>query len=95
MPPFEPDRPARRTPHSWLGQKGREGDELDAVAANTEMAQKLQRNRLRRRARSHGFELRHSAYGYALIDAARRRVDDRNDLTLDEVARHLDAAPAS
>ena len=95
MPPFELDRPARKTPPGRLGQKGRESDHFDAVAANTEMAQKLQRNRLRRRARSHGFELRHSAYGYSLIDAARRRVDDRNDLTLDEVARHLDAAPVS
>jgi hypothetical protein len=65
---------------------------FDAAAANSEMAHKLQRNTLRRRARAQGLELRHSSYGYSLIDAARRRVADRNNLTLDEVARHLDAA---
>lgn len=32
-----------------------------------------------------GLELRHTTYGYALIDGARQRVDDRNDLTLDDV----------
>jgi hypothetical protein len=67
-------------------------DEFDAVAANTEMAHKLRRNSLQRRARACGLELRHSAYGYALIDSARHRVDNRNDLSLDEVAVHLDAA---
>lgn len=71
-------------------------EDFDAAAANSEMAHKLQRNALRRRARARGLELRHSAYGYSLVDADRRRVDDRNDLTLDEVAVHLDAAsPAS
>jgi hypothetical protein len=34
--------------------------------------------------------LRHSDYGYTLIDAERNRVGGRNDLTLDEVAAHLD-----
>jgi hypothetical protein len=67
-------------------------EDFDAAAANTEMAHKLRRNSLQRRARASGLELRHSAYGYALIDAARNRVDNRNDLTLDEVAVHLDAA---
>jgi hypothetical protein len=70
----------------------RRTDDFDAAAANSEMAHKLQRNSLRRRARSHGLELRHSAYGYSLVDAARKRIDGRNDLTLDEVAVHLDAA---
>ena len=67
-------------------------DDFDAAAANTEMAHKLRRNSLRRRARAYGLELRQSAYGYSLIDTARHRVDNRNDLTLDEVAVHLDAA---
>ena len=71
----------------------REIDDFDAVAANAEMAHTLQRNSLRRRARAQGLELRHSSYGYSLIDAARARVHNRNDLTLEEVARHLDAAP--
>ena len=54
------------------------------------MVDKLRRNGLKRKARSRGLELRHSSYGYALIDAERNRVDDRNDLTLDEVAARLD-----
>lgn len=67
-------------------------DDFDAAAANSEMAHKLRRNTLRRRARALGLELRHSAYGYSLVGPARRRVADRNDLTLDEVAAHLDAS---
>jgi hypothetical protein len=67
-------------------------EQFDAVVANTEMAHKLQRNNLQRRARAHGLELRHSAYGYSLIDGARQRVGGRNDLSLKEVALHLDAA---
>jgi hypothetical protein len=55
------------------------------------MAHKLQRNALRRRARAHGLELRHSARGYSLVDDARTRVDGRNDLTLEEVSGRLDA----
>lgn len=70
----------------------RAADDFDAAAANDEMAHTLQRNALRRTARAHGLELRHSAYGYSLVDDARRRVDGRNDLTLDEVAVHLEAA---
>lgn len=68
---------------------------FDAAAANNEMAHTLQRNTLRRRARASGLELRHSAYGYSLIDGERRRVDGRNDLTLDEVATHLEAPSKS
>jgi hypothetical protein len=67
-------------------------DDFDAAAANREMAHKLQRNALRRRARTHGLELRESAYGYSLIDVARKRVEGRNDLTLQEVSVHLDTA---
>lgn len=64
--------PPRRIEESWAG-------------ANDEKADKLRRNRLRRQARTRGFELRHTSYGYALIDGARNRVDGRNDLTLDDV----------
>jgi hypothetical protein len=53
--------------------------------ANEAKQQKLQRNTLQRLARAQGLELRHSAYGYALLDAARKRIDDRNDMTLEEV----------
>lgn len=68
----------------------RSDERFDPVAANTDRAEKLRRNELGRRARTHGFELRHSAYGYSLVDGARNRVDDRNDLSLDEVAARLD-----
>lgn len=69
----------------------RSNDRYDPAVANSEMADKLLRNGLRRRARACGYELRHSDYGYALIDEARNRVGDRNDLTLKEVAKHLDS----
>jgi hypothetical protein len=53
------------------------------------MAHKLRRNKLRRLARARGLDLRHSDYGYSLIDRARNRLEGRNDLTLDEVETHL------
>lgn len=81
-----PSRPTRRHVNA------RPNDDFDAAAANREMAHKLQRNALRRRARTCGLELRESAYGYSLIDVGRKRVGDRNDLTLKEVSVHLDAA---
>jgi hypothetical protein len=69
---------------------GRRSHEVyDADAANRDREDKLRRNSLRRRARVRGYELRQSAYGYALIDGSRERVDGRNDLTLDEVAARL------
>ena len=58
----------------------------DANQAKTET---LRRRHLKRRARTLGLELRHSAYGYALIDAERNRVEGRSDLTLDEVESRL------
>jgi hypothetical protein len=53
--------------------------------ANEAKQEKLRRNHLQRRARARGLELRHSAYGYALHDPERGRIDDRNDMTLEEV----------
>jgi len=53
--------------------------------ANDAKHEKLRRNNLQRRARAQGFELRQSDAGYALLDAARKRIDDRNDMTLKEV----------
>jgi hypothetical protein len=92
MSPTDPDhglpRPGRH-PRSWVT---RANDAFDAPGANIEMAQKLRHKGLRRRAQLHGLELRHSDYGYALIDSARMRVDGRSDMTLDEVAAHLDVA---
>lgn len=67
----------------------RSAEAFDAATANAQMSDKLRRNALQRRARSRGLELRHSDYGYSLIDASRQRIDGRNDLDLDEVAAHL------
>jgi hypothetical protein len=53
---------------------------------------KLRHKSLQRRARACGLELRHSAYGYALIDSARKRVDERSDLSLDEIESVLERA---
>jgi hypothetical protein len=53
--------------------------------ANEAKQQTLLRNSLQRLARARGLELRHSAYGYALLDRARKPIDDRNDMTLEEV----------
>lgn len=53
--------------------------------ANDAKKETLRRNNLQRQARAQGFELRHSAYGYALLDPAHKRIDDRSDMTLAEV----------
>lgn len=68
----------------------RDRETFDPATANAEKIDTLRSNELRRRARRRGYELRHSDHGYSLIDAGRNRVGDRNDLTLDEVAAHLD-----
>ena len=64
--------------------------EEDWRGANEAKVEKLRRSSLQRRAGARGFELRHSAYGYALIDSARARVEGRSDLSLDEVESWLD-----
>jgi len=61
----------------------------DWRGANEAKSDKLRHKSLQRRARARGIELRHSATGYALIDATRKRVDDRGDLTLDEIESWL------
>ena len=58
--------------------------------ANEAKAEKLRRSGLQRRARKRGLEIRQSAYGYALIDAARKHIEDRSDMTLDEVESWLE-----
>ena len=66
--------------------------EENLAGANEAKDVKLRVRRLQRRARDGGFELRHSDYGYALIDAAHRPVDGRRDLSLKEFASLLDEA---
>ncbi len=63
---------------------------VDGPAANAAKHETLQRRLLQRRARSAGLTLRHSEYGYSLVDAEQNRADGRNDMTLRDVARHLD-----
>lgn len=58
--------------------------------ANEAKTEKLRLRSLQRRAGAQGFELRHSAYGYALVDSARKRIKDRSDLTLNEVESWLE-----
>lgn len=60
--------------------------------ANEAKAEKLGVRNLKRRAGAQGLRLRHSAYGYALINSAHKPVNDRNDMTLAEVASWLDGA---
>jgi hypothetical protein len=67
------------------GPPGETSREETWAGANEAKNEKLQRHSLERRARAQGLELRHSEYGYALLDPARNRIDDRNDLTLEEV----------
>ena len=58
--------------------------------ANEEKAEKLRVRSLKRQADAQGLQLRHSAYGYALINSAREPVEDRSDMTLDEVESLLE-----
>ena len=55
------------------------------AGANEAKDEKLQRHTLERRARAQGFELPHTDSGNTLHNPERKRVDDRNDLTLKEV----------
>lgn len=61
--------------------------------ANEEKAEKLLVRSLKRRAGAQGLEIRHSDYGYALIDSGHKHVEDRNDMTLAEIEVALDRAP--
>lgn len=72
---------------------GAQSIEEDWRGANEAKTEKLQRSSLQRRARARGLQLRHSAYGYTLIDTAHEPVGDRNDMSLDEVESWLDQAP--
>ena len=89
--------PARRdedgVPHTrrtLVVPPGGASGEEDWRGANDAKAEKLRRNSLQRQAGTQGFQLRHSAYGYALIDHGRKHVEDRNDMTLDEIEAWLE-----
>jgi hypothetical protein len=69
---------------------GSPSTEEDWRDANQAKAEKLRHKKLRRLAGARGLELRHSAYGYALIDSARQRIENRSDMTLDEIESCLE-----
>jgi hypothetical protein len=95
MSPSDPDRPRTAKGRAAAAQRSRHGREvIDAPAANAARADKLRTNSLRRLARSHRLELRHSDYGFSLVDETGKRVDGRNDLTLNEVEKLLKAIGA-
>ncbi len=71
---------------------GSRSTEEDFSGANEAKVEKLQRSSLQRRARTRGLQLRQSDAGYALVDSARKRVDDRDNMSLDEVESWLDQA---
>jgi hypothetical protein len=64
--------------------------EEDWSGANNAKADKLRVRSLQQRARTQGLELRHSDSGYALIDSVRKPIQDRRDMTLDEIDAWLD-----
>jgi hypothetical protein len=57
--------------------------------ANKAKTDKLRQRSLQRRARARGIELRHSDNGYALIDSGRKRIEERDDMSLDEIEKWL------
>jgi hypothetical protein len=80
--------------HERLGAPpGGRSTEEEWSGANEARMEKLRRNHVQRRARTCGLQLRHSAYGYALIDSARKPVNDCNNMSLDEIEVLLDQAP--
>ena len=60
--------------------------------ANEAKAVKLGVRSLKRQAAAQGLQLRHSDSGYALIDSARKPVNDRKNMTLAEVESWLGRA---
>jgi hypothetical protein len=60
--------------------------------ANEEKVVRLRLRRLKRRAGAEGLEIRHSTYGYALIDSGRKVVNDRNNMSLAEIESWLKRA---
>lgn len=60
--------------------------------ANEAKVEKLGVRSLKRQAAAQGLQLRHSDSGYALINSARKPVNDRNNMTLAEVESWLGRA---
>ena len=92
MAPADPKNARTRAKPSVSTIAPSDRERFDPAAANTQKAETLRLTRLRRRARARGLTVRHSDYGYSLIDGARDRLGGRSDLTLDEVEAHLGSA---
>lgn len=73
------------------GPAGGRSREESWPGANEAKAEKLGVRSLKRQAGAQGLQLRHSDYGYALIDSARRPVKG-NNMTLAEVEAWLGRA---
>ena len=93
-PPGHHDGGVPRGHQRLTAPPGSPSIEEDWSGANEAKVDKLRWNEARRRARTHGLQLRHSAYGYALIGTAHKPVNDRNNMSLDEVESWLDQAPS-
>ena len=81
-----------RTRRTISAPPGTASGEESWPGANDAKTEKLRGRSLQRRAGARGLGLRHSAYGYALIDSTHQRIENRNDMTLDEVESWLDRA---
>jgi hypothetical protein len=90
MASTEPNDARARARRDRSGIIPRDRETFDPAAANAQMVETLRLTGLRRRARAGGLVLRHSDYGYSLINRAGDRVGGRSDLTLDNVEAHLD-----
>lgn len=62
------------------------------AGANEAKTEKLRLRSVQRQAGARGFQLRHSDYGYGLVDTERKSVNGRNDMTLKEVESLLGRA---
>lgn len=71
---------------------GRPADEEQWLGANEAKVEKLRVRSVQRRASASGYQLRHSDYGYALFDAARKSVNGRYDMSVKEIESLLDTA---
>jgi hypothetical protein len=62
------------------------------AGANEAKDETLRLRRVRRQAGGEGLEVRHSDYGYSLIDTERKSVNGRNDMSLKEIESWLKTA---
>lgn len=93
MSPERYDGGVPRATRKVSASSGRASAEESWLGANEEKVVRLRLRGLKRRAGAQGLELRHSDYGYSLIDSGRKRVNDRSNMSLAEVESWLKRAP--